>query len=193
MNDGFKQRLVGAIVLISVALITWPLIFDESVRDKIDQNSQVPPTPAFKKYSVAEPVRSKNLDPVERPTAEAESAEQASAISDNSPASIKAPAPSQSVQPAEAGLDEPRQDERGLPVGWVLQIASFSRQANAEVMKKALLTQGYKAFTRSIETDEGMSTRVYIGPRLSQDAFEQDRQAINKEFAVKSIVVRYQQ
>ncbi len=66
MNDGFKQRLVGAIVLLSVALILWPVVFSDS-RPDIDQVSQIPPTPAFKKYTVPELVRPQALAPISKP------------------------------------------------------------------------------------------------------------------------------
>ncbi len=97
------------------------------------------------------------------------------------------------MQEPEAVEQQPSLDERGLPRGWVLQVASFSREQNAQEVTVKLKEMGYKAYTRKVATDEGELVRVYIGPKLSADAFADDRPLIDKTFDVKSMVVKYEQ
>lgn len=181
MNDGFKQRLVGAVVLISVAVILWPVIFTDTRSPSLDRRSQIPATPQFEKYQVAEPERVTGLDPIAKPQLEVQAPKSATTTTLTADPQI----------PSQAD-NEPRQDAKGLPVAWSLQVASFSQQKNADELKLALQKLGHKAYTRSIITKAGKSTRVYLGPRFSRDAFEQDRKDINQRFNVNAITVRFE-
>ena len=183
MNDGFKQRLVGAVVLISVALILWPVIFTDTSTPGLDRSSEIPATPSFDKYVVAEPDRVAGLDPIAKPQP---------LVEESAPEPLSRPEPESQTQTIPKVDNEPRQDANGLPVAWSLQVASFSQQENAEELKLALQKLGHKAYTRSITTKEGKSTRVYIGPRFSKDAFDQDRKDIDQRFKVNSIAVRFE-
>ena len=177
MNDGFKQRLVGAIVLLLLALILWPVVFSDP-RPDIDKISQIPVTPTFKKYAVAAPVRPKAIAPISRPVEQNILAESDQAMT---------------AQSAGKSAPPPVIDASGLPEAWVLQVASFSLKKNANELKNQLQAKGYKAFTRTVGSGGSLSTRVYIGPRFRKDAFNADKVNIEKEFSVKSLVVRFQQ
>ncbi|MEE8057879.1 MAG: SPOR domain-containing protein [Pseudomonadales bacterium] len=191
MNDGFKQRLVGAIVLACLASILWPVIFSGPNSPALDRRSQILEMPVFKKYSVAEPVRPDNIERVVRPKVEELSA---ALVTPAKRVSLSA------VDNASRLADKsPRLDDRGLPESWILQVASFTKASNAEALKLALQKKGYKAFTRYIATDvvtkqgEGNVTRVYIGPKLSKGAFNKDKPLIDKAFLVNSVVVKFVQ
>ncbi|MEH6557098.1 MAG: SPOR domain-containing protein [Oceanicoccus sp.] len=177
MNDGFKQRLVGAIVLLSLALILWPVIFSDS-RPGIDQVSQIPPTPAFKKYTVPELVRPQDIEPIAKPVEQNTGVDPDAVMAETSSKKTTA---------------RPVLDPSGLPEAWVLQVASFSLQKNADELKQSLQGKGYKAYTLTVGSGDSLSTRVYIGPRFRKDAFNTDKVTIEKEFSVKSIIVRFQQ
>ncbi|MGK0499133.1 MAG: DedD protein [Oceanicoccus sp.] len=178
MNDGFKQRLVGAIVLVSIALIVWPLVFTDLNHPIVDTRSEIPVVPEFRKYSVPEPNRVKGLTPIVKPTAEPIAAKPKATIGT-----------SVSAKPTA----KPRQDKTGLPEAWVLQVASFTKFANADELKRDLQKSGHKAFTRKINAANGQSTRVYIGPKLNKNAFDKDKAAIDKRYKVVSLVVRFDQ
>ena len=185
MNSGFKQRLVGAIVLLSIALILWPIVFDDPFGPVMDQRSQIPPAPGFEKYTVPQPDRVLGLDPIATV-----SSELPEPISTKEPVSASVPAAVTELPPQP---QQPHLDDRNLPVGWVLQVASFTSKQNADDLKSALQSKGHKAFTRSINTKDGLSTRVYIGPRLAKNAFDKDKAKIDKSFKVNSMVIRFEQ
>ncbi len=173
MNDGFKQRLVGALVLICIAVILWPIIFSDPNQEILGRSSQIPDMPVFEKYSVAKPQRPDNIEPV--------------TIAPVEPASTV----DNRGQPPKP--QKPAQDSRGLPKSWVLQVASFSQASNARELKLALQKKGYKAFTRKVNTQQGSAIRVYIGPKLSKTAFNKSKSSIDSAFSVNSMVVRFNQ
>lgn len=184
MNSGLKQRLVGAVVLICGGLILWPVVFSDGVGPGMDTRTEIPPMPAFEKYQVAEPERPDNVIPVQQPEPEP------------SPPVDAAPQAAPKSAPADdrkARTAMPTLDETGLPRGWVLQVASFGETKNAEQLQADLQKQGYKAFTRRVETAGGTVVRVYVGPRMAQEAFAGDRARIDKKYGVKSIVVKFEQ
>ena len=195
MNDGFKQRLVGAIVLICGALILWPVLFSDTTAPVVDQHTQIPPMPEFKKYEVPEPSRPENVIPVADAPVEQEPPVDQAPVSDRAPAQQgrASSADKKAVKAPPKASSTPVLDKHGLPQGWSLQVASFSQAGNADELKAKLLKLGYKAYTRTVVTKGGDVVRVYVGPKLSKRAFERDRLAIDKKFGVKSIVVKFEQ
>jgi len=45
MNDGLKQRIIGAVVLLALAVIFVPVIFDKERITPVDRNTQIPIMP----------------------------------------------------------------------------------------------------------------------------------------------------
>jgi len=55
MNDGLKQRIIGALVLLALGIIFLPVIFDRERIVPVDRNSQIPPEPAHQILTLPEP------------------------------------------------------------------------------------------------------------------------------------------
>ena len=172
MNDGLKQRLVGAIVLLCLALILWPVIFSDTERSVVDRNSQIPPMPDFEKFTVSEPVIPEQQQPQLQ-----------------QPEPVPEIANVENTQPTE----KPQLNDANLPVSWVLKVGSFKEPGNAETLKLALQKLGHKAYTRSVTTANGRATRVFVGPRFRKSDFDKDKASIDKMFTVTSQVVRFEQ
>jgi DedD protein len=170
MNDGFKQRLVGAVVLVSLGLILWPLIFSDAGGPAVDRRSQIPPRPDFEKFTVKEPVRPAGLKPV--PTAQVSS--------------------EYAITAKLLSKEEGRKlDKQGLPISWTLQVGSFVQPKKANELKASLQKSGYKAYTHTYQSPEGQSTRVFIGPKFQRDTLLKIKTKVDKVHSVNSMVVRY--
>lgn len=209
MNDGFRQRLVGAVVLASILLIMWPVIFSDPNSPLVDRRSQIPEKPAFGEYVVPQPPRPANVATIDSKKLQSTdgainraSTAPAKAVPDQSVSKAKASAntsaskakpSSATTKPTAVKSSKPSLDQKGLPVSWVLQVASLGQSSKAKQLQVALQKKGYKAYTTSISTKEGKSTRVYIGPKFSKNAFERDKRIIDKAFKVNSMVVRFEQ
>ena len=91
----------------------------------------------------------------------------------------------------EAAPDKPKLDEKGIPIAWILQVASVSSSQKAEQLRKQLLELGHKAYTKTIQRGDNTLIRVYIGPKFERDKLHEAKEAIDREFRVNSIVARY--
>ncbi|MBC3464131.1 SPOR domain-containing protein [Pseudomonas sp. RW10S2] len=218
LDKGMKQRMVGALVLVALAVIFLPMLFtrEDEMRQVRVEAPQAPAMASLPEVKV-EPVQ------VPEPQALPDPSEQAPVVVDESTAPVSAPSqpitpsPSQVAQvpvvkpPAPAAKVETRPvqpatpapaatasaskpaaaskiDANGLPVSWSIQLASLSNRAGADNLQKTLRSQGYNAYIRSAD---GMN-RVFVGPLIDRAEAERVRDVINRQQNLKGIVVRFQ-
>ena len=55
MNEVLKQRLVGALILVALALIFWPIVFVEPEDKPVAQPQSIPEPPAVSTEAIEEP------------------------------------------------------------------------------------------------------------------------------------------
>ena len=161
MNQAKKQRLVGAVVLVALAVIIVPMILDFSRQDVAQRGDiEVPPAPDVNKMQVLPlNVWSKKIDPdvdpepvmIEQPAAGAAAApvdsETATAKADepkqvevSEPAPVPAPAPA--PQPAPQSVQSPAvaAKEEALPKPDIVESAEAGA-ADASLKGKAWMVQ----------------------------------------------------
>lgn len=218
LDKGVKQRIVGALVLVALAVIFLPMLFtrQDEVREVQVEAPQAPTRPE---------VADVQVDPVAVP--EPQALPQAPAVSEAPPvvvnestapmtaprqpitpshdASAKAPAkaaapvtrteapsaaqtPSQTPAAASAPSMGNKVDGNGLPVSWSIQVASLSNRAGADNLQKTLRSQGYNAYIRTA----GGLNRVFVGPLIERSEAERVRDVINRQQKIKGIVVRFE-
>ena len=170
MDDGLKQRLVGAVVLTAAAVLFLPVLFDREVRRPVDTSSQIPPAPGLVPLETREPVRPQGI--------------------------VAAKEPQQMFQPdAGAPVDETpapkRLDPQGIPVAWVVQVASFSSEKRARELRERLIADGYKAYTRAVTTTKGPAIRVFVGPKIDKQSAWTVKQELDKALDVETLVLRF--
>ena len=160
-----KQRFVGFVVLVAIAVIFWPIVFvtPENADDFELSVFEMPPKPAVAVSERREPV----LDKVDQSILPEEPEQQASA------------------------LERAEFDDQGLPVSWELQIATFSNAERAEEISQLLRDKGHKAYVSPIILDDQRLFRVMIGPKLQKQRLIEIQPAINDYFSVESFIVRF--
>jgi len=217
LDKAYKQRMVGALVLIAIAVIFLPMLFsrqDEARHVQVDAPA-APQAPAVAQIKVdpvsvpeqqplpQEPVPTDeelahpsqpavNQQPPSMPIAPAPSKPVASAPAAKAtpaPAPAKpAPAPAaQAPAPAATAADPNRVDANGLSISWAVKVASLSNRANADNLQKTLRTQGYNAYIR---TSDGVN-RVFVGPLIERAEADRLRDQLDKQQKLKGIVVRF--
>ena len=188
MDKVLKQRLVGATILIALAVIFVPMLFDggEDEREpRRDTALDLPPPPADRRE-----VRRLPLDPVrvpeERPTQTAEPAPPAEddEIALLAPTTEPEPDPPAAAEPVPEppadvdaeGTEQPEPDpapaveapapEPVEPVtgGWVVQVASFSSAETAERVLDQLERLGHAAARDVLVRGETRLHRLRTGP-----------------------------
>ena len=203
LDKAYKQRMVGALVLVALAVIFLPMLFsrqDEQRQIKVDAPTapQVPVLPQVQVEPVAVPqpqVIAQEPMPVEEVVATQPAptpAPVAAAVAKPPAPAPKAPAvtPAQTVAQAPAKLDttQKRIDANGLPISWSVQLVSLSNRASADNLQKTLRNQGYNAYVRM----SGGMNRVFVGPLLERAEADRLRDLLGKQQNLKGFVVRFQ-
>ena len=62
---------------------------------------------------------------------------------------------------------------------------------NAEALKEKLQAAGYKAYTEKTQSEEGETTRVLIGPKLSRAQALELKQTVDQAYGVDALVYRF--
>ncbi len=179
MDAKLKQRVIGAVVLTTLAIIVLPMLLDGSSEDRARVVASIPEPPAIelKNLSVGE---------VRREMARME---------EDSAARLPAPVPS----PAE-DLDRPDDtgngdglslDESKLPVSWTLQVGSFRDREKAVSLRKSLRDIEYRSYIIKAVTPEGETYRVFVGPMLQKERLQTISEEIESRFQLKGLIVRY--
>ena len=214
LDKGMKQRMVGALVLVALAVIFLPMLFtreDEmrQVHVEAPQAPAMPSLPEVKVDPVAVPepqvIPEEPQQPpvvVDESTAPAATPSQPITPSPQTQAQVqsaKPQAPAPKVEPKPVATPAPtaavakpaapsKIDVNGLPVSWSIQLASLSNRAGAEKLQQTLRSQGYNAYIRSA----GGMNRVYVGPLIERAEAERTRDAINRQNSLKGFLVRFQ-
>ncbi|MHC9139297.1 SPOR domain-containing protein [Pseudomonas aeruginosa] len=210
LERGLKQRIVGALVLIALAVIFLPMLFtreDES-RQVVVEAPPRPQSPAMPNVEV-QPTEVPELQPGEEdiapeivqegsPAAAGQPSQPIGGLPTTPPATqppaqaqAQAPAASQPQPPAAPPSPPPaekRLDANNLPQSWSVQLASLSNRARAEELQKTLRSQGYNAYIRSFD---GMN-RVFVGPVIQRAEADRLRDQLSKQQKLNGFVVRFQ-
>ena len=78
-------------------------------------------------------------------------------------AETPAPAPSKPA-PAKPAPTKPAAQPAAVDVGFAVQLAAFSSQADANKLRDRARSLGFRAFTETVATDKGDLVRVRLGP-----------------------------
>jgi len=203
VDRGLLQRIVGALVLLALAVIFVPMLFnrEDAGRQIVVDAPSMPEAPAA-------PVI--ETQPVEVPEPEVEPfpeefeiVEENAASQPEAPATPISPAPAP-VEPAPAPAapepaasetppttpaapEEKRLDAANLPISWSVQLASLSSRENADKLQKTLRSQGYNAYIR---TADGMN-RVFVGPLVERAEANRLRDQLQRQQKLNGFVVRF--
>ncbi|WOX06305.1 SPOR domain-containing protein [Microbulbifer pacificus] len=219
LNDGVKQRIVGALVLVALAVIFLPSLFDREGARYVDVTSQIPPAPDIKPITISEPEPVANIDPAppvnevfqpeyveqkapapdpEQISLEPEplepeanvAAQPAPTAKDSAAQALAANKPAADKQP-QLPAEETQLDDKGLPEGWVIQVAAYKDVDSAERVRGKLLDAGFRAYTRAVDTPKGRFVRVFVGPKLSRTDAQSDKQKLDKLLKAETLILRY--
>ena len=197
MKPGTKQRIVGTVVLLALALIFLPIIFDGQGSYQNQISSRIPATPVVPILAEPQQVRPVIIADVEAAEAEPTDGELTEAEPAPTANSEATPEPATSrveVSTSEPAFtrDIPSLDSSDLPQGWSVRLGSFSDESNANTLLKRLQAAGYKAYTRAIASEQGALTGVFVGPWLERSRVLDYQERLQQEFQLAGMVVLYE-
>ena len=202
MNPLLKQRLVGALVLVALGVVFWPLIFvtpenreplvlqPMSQRPVIDQTPISEPESYESSVAPALPAAPQNPQ-VMQDAADASTqtnAEAGALESLPSRESVATPQPG-----AGAPSADPLIDDDGFAVFYVLQVATVGSSDRAEEIVEGLRSRGYKAFSKRYVRVDDELYRVQIGPNAERDPLLKMKPEIDQALNGDSQILRYEQ
>lgn len=193
LDRGLKQRIIGALVLVALAVIFLPMLLTREdglrhVRVEAPPMPPMPPLPEIRTAPVEVPVPLPE-EPVPAVPAAPISALPLPAPSAPSAEGRTAPTPTP-AEPTAAVRKAPeaRLDANALPVTWSVQLASLSNRDNALALQKTLRAQGYNAYVRTFEG----KNRVLVGPVIERAEANRLRDQLHRQHKLDGIVVRFQ-
>jgi len=193
-----KKRIVGAIVLVSLAIIFLPMILKDNNHfpDKI-KSSNIPPIPTKLKSlrdSVSNPInkpKTKEMPPLPKTKVipldnknrhsvnkTVEKKQALKKVSQNKPKKVKA----NKVTPSKA---------KKVTQSYALQVGSFSSQRNAIDLKNKLRKKKYHAYIEVIKTSKGIHHRVRVGPYLKYDQIVAIQKKVKRNFKINAKIVNF--
>jgi len=189
VKQGTKQRIVGTIVIASLALIFLPIIFDGQGSHQTQTASRIPEQPVvpiLPEPQQSRPVIISDVDLVVTET-KPEPERVTKTIEESASDLIE-------VSASESGFtrDIPILNSAGLPNGWSIRLGSFSEASNATNLMQRLQTAGYKAYIRGIDSEQVELTGVFVGPWLERALVNDYIDQLRDEFQLEGMVVRYQ-
>ncbi|KAB5627201.1 SPOR domain-containing protein [Pseudomonas putida] len=220
LDKGMKQRMVGALVLVALAVIFLPMLFtrEDEMRQVRVEAPQAPAMPSLPDVKV-EPVQ------VPEPQALPDPSEQPPVVVDESTAPVSAPtqpitpSPAQVAQVPVAKSPAPaaaaKAEARPVPPATPAPAATASASKPATVSKidanglpvswsiqlaslsnragadNLQKTLRSQGYNAYIRSADGMN-RVFVGPLIERAEAERLRDVINRQQNLKGIVVRFQ-
>ncbi len=203
MNQNTKQRIVGTIVLLALALIFLPLIFDGQGSYQPQIASRIPDTPVVPLLNEPLPTRpvilgdeadATAVEPEESATDNAEPVATPVEVVETAPADDSTAPNSAEVVDSEPSFTRgvPELADNGLPQGWAVRLGSFSDVSNADALVERLLAGGYRAYKRTISSNQGALTAVYVGPWVDRSTVDEYQRQLQEEFQLAGIVVAFE-
>jgi DedD protein len=169
VNDGLKQRIVGATVLIALSIILWPIFMGTEQSRHVVIESSIPDAPKFERFEIKPAKPNSDIKPVGsyQQTLTTEQAD-------------KKPLDDSQVL-----------DNSGLPTSWVIQLGAFSDQGNIDKLLANLRVNKYKVFTNKFAKDGKSLTKIFIGPFVELREADGKKQAIDKQYKLNSTVEKF--
>ncbi len=204
-----KHRILGAIIVVSLAVIFLPMILSDS---------NAPPRPGVavsKLGEIPQPetkvfrMPAASSESTSGPTTADASASQAETTASQEPAVEPAPptsaiahpktleqkAPSKAVNTPRreqvASQDAIKPDALSKTEGWILQVATFSSDENAKRLRDRLQKDGFLVNLQNIELKGRKVVRVRVGPFRQKHVAMEARAKIEKEVGLEGVVLAY--
>lgn len=179
-----RRRLVGALVLLAVGVIGFPLLFETQPRplprdtpivvaaDTLARPDAAPapaappaarPLPVLPADAGVEPVVAASAPQAAAPAAPAASVPAAKPV----PAAAPAPRPAVAALPPKPAASAPRPPAATPEPAtgrWVVQVGAYNDVERLKAARAKLQKLGYASYTQDVDSSTGKRTRVRVGP-----------------------------
>jgi DedD protein len=196
MDLSLKQRLLGAVVLIALAVIFVPMFLSRPAPQQSSEtvNLAIPPAPdrEFQNRVLpvdsagdsksAQPVTSQPLATVDTPPRAPEIAQPTAPVPTTPPSEAAKPVPSTPVPApaAETAKSAPSEPGRAASGHFYVHLGIYAATKNADDLVRALKQGGFPAFAEASDYQGKPAERVRVGPFEDRAAAEAARLRIKQ-------------
>lgn len=195
-----RRRLVGALVLLLIGVVGFPLLFETQPRPlpadlpilvpegtpaRVGTPAPTRPLPALPADAGAEPVLA-TAPPASAPEAAPKPAPKPAVTAAATPTPTPAPAPASAapVKPAVATPPQPKPAVAPAPKPatetpppatagrFVVQVGAYNEAERLKAARQRVEKLGFKSYTQDVDTATGKRTRVRVGPFVSRQEAE---------------------
>jgi len=169
-----RHRLIGATVLVLLAVIGFPLVFDTKPREvAADIRIDMPDKDAVRPSQAPTPPPSVVATPAPAPDAEVPTEKKASEVVPKAlvPPSVMP----EKVQQAMAKEEEVPPNDPNIEKSadsaprFIVQVGAFAEEKKSNEVRSKLEKAGIKTYTHIAQTKEGKRIRVRVGPFASKE------------------------
>lgn len=214
MNQNTRQRIVGTLVLVVAALVLLPVIFDGDGSYQPPVQTSIPPTPPQPQVArelPQRPVITADTDDIRVLPGTPDEPATPEPVADDLPPPIPAAptpprtaaTPAEPAAPAPAAAAAapattpvppapPSLDASGLPEAWSVRLGAFASTTNATNLVARLQEAGHRAYTRQVDSSQGVLTAVFVGPLVDRAAAQQMMESLRQDFQLNGLIVRYE-
>lgn len=162
MEVSLQQRIVGAIVLVTLGVIFIPALLDGSgYKARQVQDIEIKEKPEFP------PLSQNKVEPVATPLEQ---------IRASQSAALKADSRQPHIKPIKS---------------FALQVGTFDSESNAEKLRDQLRAAGYTTFVFKVESRGKTSYKVRIGPELERSVLDKIKADLKKSRKIDGYIVNH--
>ena len=205
--DTLKQRVVGAFVIISLAVIFLPMIFDEPRQQESNIIVPVPPRPAFQIQEIHKPVQPEfqrieidvETQKIVEEEAHASALSQSTIVKDVSVPDVKLISGLEESDITHSLTEEVARSKvisspkvSHLPVFknvWMVQLGVFSKTDNAYQLRDQVRKDGFNCHTKTIDLNGSSAVKVFSGPFVDKTEAEKLKLILDKKHKLDSKVI----
>lgn len=198
MHQRLKERLVGAAVLVVIAVIFIPMLLTGPIDSGSISKTNIPERPTDKFSSKLVPLNDSLKPIIEDTDSSPDNASQKMTNEDDIAKSPDEVAKEKTEKAVEETASEKQvvqekivSDKKVGLTAWVVQLGSFSTKVNADKLNLSLRKAGFPAFVEPLTKKGKTSYRVRVGPEILRADADALLKNIKTKMKLDGIVLSY--
>ncbi len=167
MDQKLKERLLGAVIIVSVFIFFLPMLFKQNSVNLSELNSEVEAQIGVDRVVLEEQLKALELEKEYLTSA---------------PTVVEKPKVPKAAVPILATESAKK---------WVLRMGVFSNPSNAKLLEENLSAKGYPSYSE-MDTSKGAKIiRVFVGPKKSESEIKRIADQIKQDLKMQGMIMQY--
>lgn len=186
-----KHRIVGAVIVVSLAVIVLPMILsDEPGQPAASRVSEISEIPQPETKVLRLPTQSL----AEQAVTDTQVTTTTTTLETGSTEKLEKPGPTITAKATQAQQAEPKKsasETSPASQGWVVQVGTFSNNDNAHRLRDELKKHGFLVKLVDVKLKGEQAVRVRVGPYRQKRVAEKAQTQIRQKVGLEGVVLAY--